>query len=138
MTRPEIIVTTADLGRLQALIESRTDPREAEAVKLLEAELSRARVVPPEEVPADVVTMNSRFRYFVETTGVEREVTLVYPESADFRAARESVLAPIGCAALGLAVGQSIGWPRPEDGRVLSIGVREILYQPEAHGHFHL
>ncbi|HQN97601.1 MAG TPA: nucleoside diphosphate kinase regulator, partial [Thermoanaerobaculales bacterium] len=116
MKKPEIIVTSADAERLREMLDRHSDGRDQEAVKLLEAELARARVVPPEEIPADVVTMNSRLGYFVETTGVERVVTLVYPGDSDFRAARESVLAPVGCAVLGLAVGQVIDWPRPHDG----------------------
>ncbi|HOC41867.1 MAG TPA: nucleoside diphosphate kinase regulator [Thermoanaerobaculales bacterium] len=138
MKKPEIIVTSADAERLREMLDRHSDGRDQEAVKLLEAELARARVVPPEEIPADVVTMNSRLGYFVETTGVERVVTLVYPGDSDFRAARESVLAPVGCAVLGLAVGQVIDWPRPHDGLMLKIAVTEIQYQPEAAGDYHL
>jgi len=45
------------------------------------------------------------------------------------------VLAPVGCALLGLAVGQTIEWPLPY-GRVRSFSIAEILYQPEAAGDY--
>lgn len=137
MEAPEIIVTRLDLERLHHLLESHATDRDHQAVEFLDAELARARVVEPSEVPANVVTMNSRFRYIDSATGEARTVTLVYPTNADPRAGRLSVLAPVGCALLGLSVGQSIEWPLPH-GHVRSFGIAEILYQPEAAGDLHL
>lgn len=136
MKAPEIIVTRLDLERLHHLLESHATDRDQQAVAFLDAELARARIVDPSEVPANVVTMNSRFRYIDRSTGESRMVTLVYPTNADPRAGRLSVLAPVGCALLGLSVGQSIEWPLPH-GQVRSFGIAEILYQPEAVGEFH-
>jgi len=45
------------------------------------------------------------------------------------------VLAPIGCALLGLSVGQSISWPLPS-GRTRRVRVVELTYQPEAAGDY--
>lgn len=134
---PPIVVTTADAERLRALLDMHAWGRDSEYVELLEAELTRARIVPPADVPADVVTMNSRFRYEHRDTGERRLVTLVYPSQADLRAGKLSVLAPVGSALLGLAVGQTIECTLPR-GQVRSLVVLEILYQPEAAGDFHL
>ncbi|HYG70059.1 MAG TPA: GreA/GreB family elongation factor, partial [Anaeromyxobacteraceae bacterium] len=49
----------------------------------LQGELARAIVVSDEAVPGDVVTMDSRVTYTDESTGVQREVTIVYPAEAD-------------------------------------------------------
>jgi regulator of nucleoside diphosphate kinase len=62
--------------------------------------------------------------------------TLVFPEDADIDQNRISVLAPIGTAMLGYSVGDTIEWPVPEGLR--RIQVKEILYQPEAAGDYHL
>ena len=63
------------------------------------AELDRAVVVSPSEVPADVVTMNSRVR--VRDGRRSWTMTLVFPERADAEQDFISVLAPIGAAVLG-------------------------------------
>ena len=97
----------------------------------LAAELGAADIVDSTAVPSDVVTMNSRVLFEDETTGLRREVTIVFPQESDGSGRRVSVLAPIGTALLGLAVGQSIVWPFP-DGTSHSLRVLRIIYQPEA------
>lgn len=94
-------------------------------------ELERAIVVPAERIPRDVVTMNSRLIYADESAGTAREVVLVFPGEADPWSGRVSVLAPVGCALLGLRVGQSIDWNLP-NGRRHRLRVERILYQPQS------
>ena len=78
-----------------------------------ERELVRAVVVPRDEIPADIVTMNSRVVFEDETTGERREITLVYPKQADIASGKVSVLVPVGTALLGVRIGQSIDWELP-------------------------
>ena len=133
MQRPDIVITRTDFERLLKVLEEHEADENQCAVELLDKELARATVVPPSEMPPNVVTMNSRVRYIDRDMGESRTVTLVYPADADSEAGRLSVLAPVGCALLGLTVGQMIKWPLP-DGRVRSFELSEILYQPEAAG----
>jgi regulator of nucleoside diphosphate kinase len=134
MLQPEITITRPDFERLGALFASSGVTDDA-WVERLDEELARARVVAPESVPPDVVTMNSRVCFEDEAAGVTREITLVYPDEANAESARVSVLAPIGSALLGLRVGQSIEWPLP-NGRRKRYRVVSVPYQPEASGHF--
>lgn len=97
----------------------------------LAEELDRAIVVSADRIPKNVVTMNSRVGYIDESTGAKHEVELVYPGEADPVSGRVSVLAPVGCALLGLAEGQSIDWDFP-GGRIHRLRVERILHQPEA------
>lgn len=97
----------------------------------LAAELDAADLIDSDSVPSDVVTMNSRVLYEDETIGDRREVTIVFPQQSDGSRGRVSVLAPIGTALLGLAVGQAIVWPFP-DGTSHCLRVLRIVYQPEA------
>ena len=97
----------------------------------LAAELDAADVVGSDSVPPDVVTMNSRVLYEDETVGGRREVTIVFPQQSDGSRGRVSVLAPIGTALHGLAVGQTIAWPFP-DGTSHCLRVLQVFYQPEA------
>lgn len=127
-------VTTRNLEKLQGVIDSAFD-RDREVADALDSELSRAVVVDPAEVPANVVTMNSRVVYENVPTGEAREVTLVYPTRSNAADGRISVLAPLGAALLGLAVGDEIHWP-VSAGKELHLKVREVPYQPEAAGDF--
>ena len=125
---PEIYLTQDDMDRLLALVDAYPGKR----FDKLEAELLRARVVPREKIPPDVVTMNSRV-VFENESGERREVTLVYPGSADIGAGKISVLVPIGTALLGLRVGQSIDWEGP-GGAKQRYRIAAVPYQPEAAG----
>lgn len=127
---PSIIITRADLQRLERLLDSldEFDPT-AEA---LERELGRAEVVSSGEVPPGVVTMNSSVHCRDEASGRDYHLTLVYPHEAGGEG-RVSVLAPVGCALLGLSVGQQIDWAVP-GGRKLQLSLLAVEYQPEAAG----
>ena len=132
--RPEIIMTSQDLDRLEALLDALpagTFPGKTE----LRAELDRAEVLQPQDVPPDVVTMNSKARFALES-GEEFSLTLVYPKDADGSAERISVLAPVGSALLGLSAGEHIEWPRPGGG-MMKVRLTEVVYQPERAGEFH-
>jgi regulator of nucleoside diphosphate kinase len=102
----------------------------------LEKELSRAEVVAPKDVPADVVTMNSKVSLRDLDTGDEMDITLVFPKDADITQDKVSVLAPIGTAMLGYRVGDVVEWTVPDGVRRLHI--EKVLYQPEASGDLHL
>ncbi|HWU86327.1 MAG TPA: nucleoside diphosphate kinase regulator [Kofleriaceae bacterium] len=110
MTSPPIIVASEDREHLLRLMDQQVP---TEVADQLEAELERARVVPWHEVPADVIVMNSELEYEDTATGQRRRMTLVYPANADMRLGRVSVLAPLGCALIGLQVGQEIDWRMP-------------------------
>lgn len=106
---PPIIVAFEDRSRLDALVAHAVGP----VAEQLEAELERARVVPLADVPEDVVVMNSEFEYEELATQRRRRLHLVYPQDADSSAGRVSILAPLGCALLGLRAGQEIDWHMP-------------------------
>ena len=129
---PRIVVTSTDMERLRTLIDT-TAGDKADA---LDAELLRAEVVEPAQVPPDVVTMNSRVVYRDEDTGERREVTLSYPQDASLEQGRVSVLAPVGAALLGLSVGQEIDWQLP-GGKTKRLRIVSVNYQPQAAGHYH-
>jgi regulator of nucleoside diphosphate kinase len=90
----------------------------------------------PEDIPADVVTMNSRVK-FRDLTSKEVHVrTLVYPANLTDSDSQLSVMAPVGAALLGLQVGATILWTLP-NGNQTHLEVLEIQYQPEAAGEYH-
>lgn len=129
-----IFVTEFDLERLEKLLEDlkRFDYRGRRDLKDLEAELQRASIVAPHDVPGDVITMNSRVCLKDLDTEEEATYTLVFPNDADIDRNRISILAPIGTAMFGYRVGDTFEWPVPDGLRRLV--VTRILYQPEAAG----
>ncbi len=127
---PPIILTSADLDRLERLLDS-VSPLHTPGLDALRHELDRAEVVASDAIPPDVITMNSTARFVDELNGKEFELTLVYPDDTLMTHGTVSVLAPVGSALLGLSVGQSIEWPLP-GGRKMTLRVLEVTYQPEA------
>jgi regulator of nucleoside diphosphate kinase len=131
--QPTITITSRDLERLEAVLA--TLPFDAPARSQLQAELDRADVVEPTQIPANIVTMNSIVR-FRTGEGEEFERTLVYPRDALGDGSKVSILAPIGSAMLGLSVGDRIEWPGP-NGESIAVRVSELVYQPERAGDLH-
>ena len=98
--------------------------------------LSDRPAVPPEEVPGDVITMNSRFELLDLRSGEAELYTLVYPEEESPEQGRLCVLSPMGMALLGARVGDIVRWNGTGVPRAAE--VLRLLYQPEAAGDFHL
>jgi regulator of nucleoside diphosphate kinase len=132
-TRPNITISSLDAERLERLIASL--PATAVPAQALEEELARAKVVAPEDMPPDVVTMNSTVKFHVDASREEFTLTLVYPKDVDGRNDRISVLAPVGSALIGLSRGDEIEWPKPGGG-VLRVRIIDITYQPERSGDY--
>ena len=128
-TDPRMIICHADAERLWRLIEMQEGAADPDVVARLEVELGRAVVVDEEDLPDDVVTMNTRVAFENLEAHRRREVTLVYPEDADIREGRVSVLSAVGSALLGLAPGQEISWPMPRGrvGRLKVLAVHQAV-----------
>jgi regulator of nucleoside diphosphate kinase len=133
--RPNITLSSLDMARLETLLDELPLPHGAADCLLLD-ELGRADIVDPEEVPSNVVTMNSTVRFAVDHPPREFCMTLSYPKDVAFGSDRLSVLSPIGSALIGLSVGDSIEWARP-GGALFQLTVLELLYQPERAGELH-
>ncbi|MGA1875667.1 MAG: nucleoside diphosphate kinase regulator [bacterium] len=138
MRRRGIYITEYDLHRLRKLMEAehRIYDRDRKYLKELDEELARCKVVAPEKVPRDVITMNSQIRLKDLDSNHEMIYSLVFPGLADANRNKISILAPIGTALIGYKVGDTIEWKVPAGMRRLK--VEEILYQPEAAGDYHL
>jgi regulator of nucleoside diphosphate kinase len=130
-----ITISSFDKKRLLALIEQwEADPQDRGCIDDLAEELERATVVEPQEMPGDVVTMNSRLRLTDADTGERKTVTIVFPGMVNTDEGKISVLAPLGTALLGYRVGELVEWNVPSGLRRLRID--EIEYQPEAAGEY--
>lgn len=79
-----------------------------EVADFLERELARARLLPMNHVPPNVVTMNATVEFIFGMKGRTERLTLVYP--AEDASGSVSIASPVGVALLGLSEGQSISW----------------------------
>lgn len=132
-------LTQLDAVRLERLLQTKRIPgRAADAeCERLDELLAAAHIVPGEEIPADVVTMNSRCVYRDLDNGAAREVTLVYPEQADHATDRIAVTSGVGAALLGMRACSEVAVELP-GGHARHLRIEAIPFQPEAAGEFHL
>jgi len=133
--KDSIVVSWLDLERLERILD-RLPAAQANARDALLGELERAELVEPWDMPPDVVTMNSRVRFRFAGSDEDVTMTLSYPKDMHDSGEQLSVLTPVGTALLGLRVGASITWQRP-DGGVFEATVLGIEYQPERAGELH-
>jgi regulator of nucleoside diphosphate kinase len=133
-SRPNLIISSLDAERLERLLEN-LPASGFPGHQALEAELARADIVAPQDMPPDVVTMNSTVKFRVDGSAEEFTLTLVYPRDMDTSNEKISILAPVGSALLGLSCGDEIEWPRPGGG-VMKVRIEEVTYQPERAGDF--
>ena len=138
MTDKNIHITELDRKRLIDLITNAQSGEYRGSIYLekLRGELNRASIVLPQEIPGDVITMNSKVALLDLDIQEQETYTLVYPENANSAEGRISILAPIGTAMLGYRVGDVFEWEVPAGKRRLKVD--KILYQPEAAGNYDL
>ncbi|EIO3970162.1 nucleoside diphosphate kinase regulator [Vibrio vulnificus] len=129
-----ICVSTLDMDRISALLEKMANL--SPELEKLENELDRANVLAPQQMPNNIVTMNSTVRFTFVGSDKVMEKTLVYPDQVR-NPDDVSIFAPVGSALLGLSVGQQLTWPMP-GGAEKIIEILEVTYQPERMGEFHL
>jgi regulator of nucleoside diphosphate kinase len=119
-----ITISERDAFRLRQLVQT-SAPSNAENIQRLKTELDRARIVPREDLPADVIAMNSTVELEDLEDGEILTYTLVFPENADIEAGKISILAPLGMAMLGFKVGDEFEWPVPAG--TLRVRVRRLV-----------
>ncbi len=94
--------------------------------------VSEAKLAEPGNVPANVVTMNSRVSVTNLYSGQTFALKLSYPELADPGQQQISILAPLATALLGSREGEVISLETPYGS--VRFRIEHILYQPEAAG----
>ncbi|HTM94007.1 MAG TPA: nucleoside diphosphate kinase regulator [Flavisolibacter sp.] len=94
----------------------------------LESELKRAKVVDQEELPDDVVRLNSKVTVKEENANKVMELTVVTPEKANIKQRLISIMSPIGTALIGFRKGQQVKWKVPSGKKTFTIMDVQNLY----------
>jgi regulator of nucleoside diphosphate kinase len=130
----EVLVTRYDYSMINSMILELLDSSNPNLPELnrLNIEIKQARLIDPKRITKDYVTMNSIVKVSFPDTGITRTLKLVYPQCAEIRESKISVLSPLGCALLGYRKGQKITFTAA--GNSKTVIIEEILFQPEANG----
>ncbi len=134
----QIIISKQDFTRIHKSIsdaKQNNSIKKEDAEKLLK-ELHSAKIVESEDIPANVVTMNSIVKFHFENNQNVMEFRIVYPNQADFKNHKVSIFSPVASALIGYSVNDEIEWIVPSG--MTKIIIDEIIYQPEAAGDFDL
>ena len=110
----EIIMSYIKRG-LPTITFNRQDAEE------LEMELKKAKVVHREELPQDVVRLNSIVTIKEEKENKIMELTVVTPEKANIKQKLISIMSPIGTALIGFRKGQQVKWKVPAGKKTFTI-----------------
>jgi regulator of nucleoside diphosphate kinase len=110
----EIIMSYVKRG-LPTISFNRQDAEE------LEIELKKAKVVAREELPHDVVRLNSTVTIKEEKENKIMELTVVTPEKANIKQRLISIMSPIGTALIGFRKGQQVKWKVPAGKKTFTI-----------------
>ncbi len=128
--RPPVMMTGRDWKRLKRLSD-RAAALYHPVSGLLAKELRRAIVCSHEEIPPDVVTMNSRVVFRTQGRSELESRVLVFPERYTPNGFCVSVTAPLGAALIGLRSGSGFHYRSPT-GDAMHVFVQDVAYQPEA------
>lgn len=136
MTPSNIIISTVDYARLEPLVHDAIvrGGTPQYLTRALRAKLGHAQIVDPEQVPDDIVTMNSLVCLRDLDTDETESYSLVYPSFANIEEGQLSVLTPIGAGVLGHRKGADVDLEMPF-GRS-QIRIEDVQFQPERIGQY--
>ena len=122
-TKSKLIITREDYRTLNSYVKGLRPVKDFDRKNAasLQEELSKATLVDSEELPDDVVRLNSRVVVKEETKDKLIELVLVVPEKADIKERRVSVFAPIGTALIGFREGEMVNWTVPAGSKTFTI-----------------
>ena len=122
--------TTQDRAHLRRLVrDPATRFRWPTFVDDLERRLAQGRTVDSRDVAESVVTMHSLVYVRDLDSGSARFFFLVYPDEADLRFGRLSVLSQVGTALLGARAGERL---HVRGDRARGLRLERVVAQPEA------
>ena len=113
--KEQLILTKDDYTLLTSYLSGRGQKTsfDRKNVEGLKAELKKAKLVSADDLPGDVVRINSKVKIKTESPDKIMELTLVTPDKADIKNNQVSVMAPIGTALIGFRQGKKVKWQVP-------------------------
>jgi regulator of nucleoside diphosphate kinase len=135
-TSGEICIPIFDQQRLLVLIQKMTaaelTSEQKQLLELLQLRLNSAQICPREKVTRDLITMNSKVCIKDLETNVKAFPIICFPEDANEKYHKLSILSPLAINLLGSRVGQQI--TVKQSYRLHHFSIEAIIFQPEAAG----
>ncbi len=122
--KTKLVLVKDDHELLKKYVHARLDTisPESKIAEQLQEELKLALIVEKrEDIPADVVRLNSEIIVEEKNTGRRFKFRLVLPHMADLNKERLSVFAPLGIALIGYSKGQEVSWQMPSGEKLFYI-----------------
>ncbi len=135
--RCDRIFSTYDCERLRTIENDRliNDETGMKMLCSIREIMSRSKRVKPKKIKPTVVTMNSQFMLKDLDTGKKEIYTLVYPGEDNSIENSISILSPIGTCVIGCSIGSVI---HLNSGLNRYLVIEDVLFQPQAHGQYHM
>lgn len=103
-------------------------------IRTLKRKISLARKMEPQQVPQNIVTMNSFVELQQNNMNHSFAIKLVYPDYANKLENRISVFSALGAAIFAQKVGDEVVYTTWKENR---IKIMDVLFQPEANGNYY-
>ena len=132
MKSQAIVISECDMEHLRHLTlgAHRSLCRDQQQVDLLDHVLETAEVRPPDRMPKNVISINSRVQVRDIDTQKEEVYTVVLPHEATASLRQVSVLAPIGIALLGQRKGLLVEGRVP--GGIRRLRIMQVTQSPDS------
>jgi len=113
--KQQLILTKDDYKLLKSYLSGRGQRTsfDRKNVEGLQVELKKAKLVSSDEIPENVVRLNSRVKIKAESSDKIMELKLVTPDKADIKNKQVSVMSPVGTALIGFRQGEKVKWQVP-------------------------
>jgi regulator of nucleoside diphosphate kinase len=119
MRTEKLVILKQELELLKIHLQ-RSNLSEFNKNKLLE-ELKSAQIMKEEQLPDDVVCLDSEVEIQETNSGQKFTFQIVLPSEANMKKNRVSVFAPIGVALLGYRTGAKVQWEMPNGIKIFDI-----------------
>ena len=104
-------------------------------IQVLKKKISLALKVKPQDVPRDIVTMNSFVELQRNNAEASFAVKLVFPEYENIRESRISIFSALGAAIFSEKVGAEVAYKTWKNEN--HIIITDVIFQPEANGNYY-
>jgi len=127
-------LTNTDYDRIRNIIRALKNKNlpNRDQIYEFETELNFANITDSENIPTNIITLNTKVKIKNISTDNGFVYSIVLPKDANIKEGKISILAPLGLALIGHEAGSIVKY-KTEAG-VYDYFIEEILYQPESKG----
>lgn len=127
----ELIIEKKEFELLRQIISMSQNYKDKSyrlSIEKLLKEMNLAKVVSNAKMPVDVIRLNSEVTISIPGN-VQHTYRIVTPEFSDLKQNKISILAPMGLALFGYAIGDEIEWEFPKG--ISKIQILDVVQHPQ-------